>query len=142
LRPWFTENVDAEWPELVSQALALLQEEMELLEIVQLVGPDALAEAQREVLLVARMLREDFLQQSAFDQVDRFCPLAKACWMLRVILTFHGRARAFLNQGIPLATVASLPVIKEIGRMKEWPPEKAMAQCQLLVDRIKNYDPQ
>jgi V/A-type H+-transporting ATPase subunit A len=101
------------------------------------VGPDALAEAQREVLLVARMLREDFLQQSAFHQIDRFCPLVKACWMLRVILTFHGRTRVLLNKGFPLVTIAGLPVVKEIGRMKEWPLEKAISQCQVLMERIK-----
>jgi hypothetical protein len=54
-----------------------------------------------------------------------------------VILTFHGRARLLLNKGFPLVTIAGLPVVKEIGRMKEWPLEKAISQCQVLMERIK-----
>jgi V/A-type H+-transporting ATPase subunit A len=78
LREWYSRAAAPEWNDLIREAMALLQREVELLEIVQLVGPDALAEAQREVLAVARMLREDFLQQSAYHETDRFCPLPKA----------------------------------------------------------------
>ena len=67
----------------------LLQKEVELQEIVQLVGPDALPEGEKAILEVTRMIREDFLQQSAFQESDSFCPLEKQHWMLKTILTFH-----------------------------------------------------
>ena len=86
LTDWYATNVASDWPTLIGDARALLQREVELLEIVRLVGPDALAEIERAVLTVARMLREDFLQQSASDLIDRFCPRAKAYWMLKVII--------------------------------------------------------
>ena len=72
--------------------MAILQKEAELQEIVQLVGPDALPEAREVILEVARMLREDFLQQFAFDEVDAYCPPKKQYWMLKAILAFYDAA--------------------------------------------------
>ena len=72
--------------------MSILQKETELQEIVQLVGPDALPESEKVILEVARMLREDFLQQFAFDEVDAYCPPKKQYWMLKTILTFHDAA--------------------------------------------------
>jgi V/A-type H+/Na+-transporting ATPase subunit A len=97
---WYTSQVAEEWVELTGAAMALLQREVELLEIVQLVGPDALAETERAELAVARMLREDFLQQS-LTMVDRFCPMDKAYWMLKTMMTFHRNAMAAVDSGIP-----------------------------------------
>ena len=74
---WYAHKVATDWSVLTGEAMALLQREVELLEIVQLVGPDALAESERTLLAVARMLREDFLQQSAYHEVDRYCPIDK-----------------------------------------------------------------
>ena len=72
----------------------ILQKETELQEIVQLVGPDALPESEKIILEVARMLREDFLQQFAFDAVDAYCPPKKAYWILKTILAFYDAAIA------------------------------------------------
>lgn len=116
----------------------MLQHEVELLEIVQLVGPDALAEAQREVLAVARMLREDFLQQSAYHEIDRFCPLPKAYWMLRAILEFHRRAAAALEAGLALERLTALPVVAEIARMKELPTGEAEEKLKALIARLES----
>jgi V/A-type H+-transporting ATPase subunit A len=101
------------------RTMYLLQKEVELQEIVQLVGPDALPESEKAILEVTRMLREDFLQQSAYHEVDSFCPMEKQYWMLRVILTFYEKTNAAMGRGIPLAKVIQLPVKAEIGRMKE-----------------------
>jgi len=134
---WYVSEVASDWDALVSEALALLQREVELLEIVQLVGPDALAETERAVLAVARMLREDYLQQSAYHPVDRFCPLTKAYWMLKAIMDFHHRTQAALEANVPLEQVASLPVVDKIARMKELQIYEAEQTIKTLMDRIR-----
>jgi V/A-type H+/Na+-transporting ATPase subunit A len=132
LREWFSRQVARDWPELIAEATGLLQQEVELLEIVQLVGPDALAETERAVLALTRMLREDFLQQSAYHPVDRFCTVEKCYWMLKTVMDFHHRMQAALHSGIHLEQIEALPVCAEIARMKELPPEQAVAQIKTL----------
>jgi V/A-type H+-transporting ATPase subunit A len=136
-RDWYTSKVADEWPVLTAEAMSLLQREVELLEIVQLVGPDALAESEREVLAVARMLREDFLQQSAYHDVDRFCPMEKAHWMLKAVVDFHQRAQAALQAGVGLDEIMALPVVAEIARMKEWPVNEAEDRIKAIMDRVR-----
>jgi V/A-type H+-transporting ATPase subunit A len=101
------------------KTMYLLQKEVELQEIVQLVGPDALPESEKAILEVTRMIREDFLQQSAYHEIDSFCPLEKQYWMLKVILTFYERISDAMNKGISLNKILKLPLKAEIGRMKE-----------------------
>jgi V/A-type H+-transporting ATPase subunit A len=137
LRPWFEREVAPDWNELVRKALAILQQEVELLEIVQLVGPDALAAEQREILAIAQMLREDFLQQSALDPEDHFCPPAKTYWMLRVILALHRQMVAGLAAGVSLADLLAWPVVPEIARMKGTPPAEAPAQLAALLQKVE-----
>lgn len=134
---WFARHVAPDWPQLVREAMALLQQEVELLEIVQLVGPDALAETERAVLAVARMLREDFLQQSAYHEVDRYCPLDKAYWMLKTVMDFHRRTQAGVQAGVRLEQILSLPEVGEIARMKEIRPEVAPAEIEQLMQRVR-----
>ncbi len=134
---WYIDQVADDWSELTGEAMALLQREVELLEIVQLVGPDALAEAERAVLAVARILREDFLQQSAYDRVDRFCDLNKAYWMLKAIMDFHQRTHAALEVDIPLEKITSLPVVANLARMKELEVEKAEGAIKSIMDRVR-----
>ena len=133
---WFEREVSSDWDELTGEAMQLLQREVELLEIVQLVGPDALAESERAALAVARMLREDFLQQSAFHEVDRFCPTQKAYWMLKACMDFYHYTQSALDLEIPLAQITSLPVVNEIARMKELPIAQAEKEIQTIMDRI------
>jgi V/A-type H+/Na+-transporting ATPase subunit A len=137
LSDWYTTEVAPEWVELIGEAMALLQREVELLEIVQLVGTDALTETERAVLAVARMLREDFLQQSSYHPVDRFCPMNKAYWMLKVVMDFHRRTQAALEADIPLERVTDLPVIAQIARMKERPVDEAEEAIKALLDRVR-----
>jgi V/A-type H+-transporting ATPase subunit A len=136
LHDWFADNVGDDWIELVGEATALLQREAELLEIVQLVGPDALAEPERAVLTVARMVREDFLHQSAYDPVDRFCPLDKGYWMLKAILDFHHRVEAAVKAGVLLERIIALPVVADIARMKDLDTAEAVASIQGIMERI------
>jgi V/A-type H+-transporting ATPase subunit A len=134
---WYQGKVAEDWAKLSSEAMAMLQREVELLEIVQLVGPDALAETERAVLAVARMLREDFLQQSAYHSVDRFCPITKAYWMLKVIMDFHRRTQSSLKEGVPLEQVTALPVISDIARMKEIEIEESEDEIRGIMDRVR-----
>src|SRR5450756_2897528 len=79
---WYSENVSMDWKQIRDKAMMILQKEAELQEIVQLVGPDALPEFARATIEVARMLREDYLQQFAFSDIDAFCDPAKHCLSL------------------------------------------------------------
>ena len=137
LHDWYRGRVALDWDELTREALALLQREVELLEIVQLVGPDALAETERAVLASARMLREDLLQQSAYYGVDRYCPISKAYWMLKAIMDFHHRTQSALQSGVPLQKVSALPVVAEIARMKELPVDEAETNIKMVMDRVR-----
>ncbi len=114
LRKWFTANVASDWDAQTVEAIALLQEEAKLMEIVQLVGSDALPEDQKALLQTARMLREDYLQQFALDPVDGFCPPTKQYWMLRVLLTFHRELGHALKRGTPLALKTATSVVPSI----------------------------
>jgi V/A-type H+/Na+-transporting ATPase subunit A len=137
LKDWYAHKVASEYPALTAEAIALLQREVELLEIVQLVGPDALADTERAVLAVARMLREDFLQQSAYHEIDRYCPIEKAYWMLKAILDFYQRCQAAMKLGVSLDQINALPIVAEIGRMKEFEVQKGETQIQALMERVR-----
>ena len=119
IQDWFVESGFVDWKEMRDRTMYLLQKEVELQEIVQLVGPDALPESEKAILEVTRMVREDFLQQSAYHEVDSFCPLEKQYWMLKVILAFYDRTSEAMNRGVALNKILKLPWKAEIGRMKE-----------------------
>jgi V/A-type H+-transporting ATPase subunit A len=99
----------------------LLQKEAELQEIVQLVGPDALPDRERVILEVARMLREDFLQQDAFDEIDSYCSPMKQYTMLKVIMTFYNKALDAVAKGADPAGIAKVSVKGDIAKMKYVP---------------------
>jgi V/A-type H+-transporting ATPase subunit A len=132
---WFEREVATDWDELTREAMALLQREVELLEIVQLVGPDALAEPERAVLAIARMLREDFLQQSAYGE-DRYCSIHKSYWMLKTIMDFYRHTETALEVKIPLERLIGLPVVSDIARMKEFPVDAAEKEIRAIMDRL------
>ncbi len=134
---WFREHVAPDWSAQTARAMAILQQEAELLEIAQLVGADALAESQKALLAVARLLREDFLQQHAYDSVDAFCPPEKQYWMLRAILTFDRLLSEALARGVGLERTLAAPEIAELGRMKEWAMPEARAQIADLMARME-----
>ena len=108
-----------DWRELREKAMYLLQKEVELQEIVQLVGPDALPESEKAILDVTRMIREDFLQQSAYSDTDSFCPVEKQYLMLKVIMEFYENANEAMAKGVSLWQIQTLPLKAGIGRMKD-----------------------
>ncbi len=137
IQEWYLKNVSGDWRELRDKAMTLLQKEVELQEIVQLVGPDALPDFAKAVLETTRMLREDFLQQFAFSDTDAFCSLRKAYLMLKVILTFYDSLEEVLVQGVPLRQATEHPIKTEIARMKEIPSEDAEEKLTELIDRVQ-----
>lgn len=136
VKRWYEENVADDWLEHRDRAMSVLQKETELQEIVQLVGPDALPESEKLILEVARMLREDFLQQFAFDEVDAYCPPEKQYWLLKTILTFHTAAVAALNKGASLRQILDMPIREEIAVLKTTPHEEALAKMKRAVPQI------
>jgi V/A-type H+-transporting ATPase subunit A len=118
LGEWFDKNVDKESTRYRREALRLLQEEAELEEIVRLVGVDALSVGDRLKLEAARSLREDYLQQNAFHEVDTYTSVGKQNRMLKLVLEFYERSRRALDEGAEFSDLSSLPVREAIGRMK------------------------
>jgi len=116
---WYVQHVARDWRELREKAMYLLQKEVELQEIVQLVGPDALPESEKAILDVTRMIREDFLQQSAYSDTDSFCPGEKQYLMLKVIMEYYENITVARGRGIALRQIQALPLKAMIGRMKE-----------------------
>jgi len=133
---WFSENVATDWKQFRDRAMFLLQKESELQEIVQLVGPDALPESEKAILETTRMIREDFLQQSAFHDVDAFCPPEKQYWMLKALIAFYDATVSALSRGVSLKQVLDLPLKEEIARIKEIPSDKAVDKIKDLISRI------
>jgi len=131
VKDWWNQH-DTGWEETRAVALQLLQKEAELDEIVRLVGPGALPDVDKLLLLVARMIREDFLQQSAYSDADTYCSPAKAGLMLKTILKFHDMAKDMLTSGVEYETVRSSPIVYRIARMKEITNEEFTDKCKEL----------
>jgi len=125
---WYSKTIARDWRELRDKAIYLLQKEVELQEIVQLVGPDALPDSEKAILDVTRMIREDFLQQSAYSDTDSFCPIEKQYLMLKVIVTYFTGVNLAMERGISLRQVQALPLKAAIGRMKDAPDAAAVRQ--------------
>ena len=120
VKDWWN-NHDPGWQDTRAKALRVLQQEAELEEIVRLVGPEALPEGDKLLLLIARMIREDFLQQSAYHEVDTYCAPAKAGLMLKTIMKFYELAQEMLNSGTGIESIRSSPMVYRISRMKDIP---------------------
>ena len=118
LGDWYSENASKKWGDNIATTMAVLQEEAELQEIVQLVGSDALPEDQQLTLEVARLLREFYLQQNAFHDVDTYCKLNVQAEFLDVILYYKELAEAALASGISVPNLTGIPVLEELGRSK------------------------
>lgn len=125
LSNWFAENAAPDFMELRGRLMALLQDESELQEIVNLVGMDALSAPDRLKLETSRSIREDYLHQNAFDPTDTYTSLKKQVLMMRAVLSFYEKALVALNKGADIETLVNLPVRERIGRYK-YEPEDAI----------------
>ena len=119
LAQWYNANVSGEWENIYSSTMGILQKEAELQEVVQLVGYDALPEKEKSVLDIAKMIREDFLQQSAFDEIDTYCSLNKQFMMLSSIIRMGKLQSDALDRGVTMSMLQGIASREKISRMKE-----------------------
>lgn len=124
LDKWINENIARDWNALRADAMRLLQEEAELEEIVRLVGVDALSAADRVTLEAAKSIREDYLHQNAFHDVDTYTSLNKQYRMLKLIMAFYYKGRKAVETGVDIKDLFALPVRERIGRAKYTPEEQ------------------
>ncbi len=138
VRKWFHENSDEGWTEMRNWASEMLQRDAELTEIVQLVGPDALEDAERVLLETGALIRETFLQQNAFHEIDGSSSLQKDLMILRVIRFFNERAMDAVKAGrFHAEDLHSLPEIEEIERLKELPDEECKAKIEEIMASLR-----
>jgi len=134
---YFKKNAGTDFPELRVKAMEILQEESKLQEIVRLVGVESLSDGDQLTLLSAKSIREDFLQQFAFDEVDTYTSLKKQHLMLRAILSFYFRANELLKIGKKIAELSASTIHAKVSRMK-FVPENKLSEIEAIIDQIKS----
>jgi V/A-type H+-transporting ATPase subunit A len=118
IKSYIEDNIAKEFPELVKDAMKILEQEAELEEIVRLVGMDALSQGERLLLEVARSVREDFLHQNAFHEIDTYTSIEKQYKLLRAILYFYDKAQEALKDGVTIEGISKLKVLERMARAK------------------------
>ncbi|OGF04251.1 MAG: V-type ATP synthase subunit A [Candidatus Edwardsbacteria bacterium RIFOXYD12_FULL_50_11] len=134
LTGWLKENVVGDYDLVRRRAMELLQKEAELQEVVQLVGPDALQDNERMIIEVGKMLREDFLQQHAFSEVDGHCSLDKGYWMLKGILALYDECQKAISHGkMHINDILNLQQLEQCARFKEVPQKEFKAHMDKFM---------
>jgi V/A-type H+-transporting ATPase subunit A len=138
---WYKNNISSEWIIRRKEALEILQREAELQEIVQLIGYDALPEPEKGILDTARSIREDYLQQSAYDEIDTYSSIKKQYLMLSTILEFGKKESDAIKKGIPSSKIGSLEVRKRISTIK-WTKEEKVEQLvkEIEINMKEQFD--
>jgi V/A-type H+-transporting ATPase subunit A len=136
---WDRENPG--WADARGRTMEILKREQRLEQIVRLIGPDALPDDQRLVLVVADLIKNGFLQQNSFDDVDKYCTPQKQMLLLEGILQFHRRAEAAIKGGTPLSMIVALPIRERLSRLKsEIPNEKLEDIRAAILDIAVQFD--
>ena len=136
LADWYNSRVSKNWTKLRTACMQLLQKEAELEEIVKLVGVDALSAGDRLSLEAARSIREDYLQQNAFDEVDTYTSIQKQFCLLELVLSYYEQAQKALAQGASIAAVTDLPVRTRIAKAKLVPEQDMETAFDELMQAI------
>ena len=136
LQEYFDGQIAEGWSDQAGQAVALLQQEADLDEIVRLVGVDALGEQDRLTLECARIIREDFLHQNAFHEVDTFTSPEKQFGMLKIILTWYHGGQEALESDVSFRRIMAMASLEEIGRMKYTPEDEWAGRCADILRHI------
>lgn len=137
LDQWFKDNAPKGWTERRQEAVDLLQQDAELQEIVQLVGPDALQEQERLVLELSRMVKEVFLQQNAFSDDDAYSSLEKTGGLLDALMSFYDECRVALDAGVQLMSILDDPIKEEISRLREVNSEGFVPKKDVVMNEMK-----
>ena len=133
---WFNENTNEDWGNLRGRMMSLLQDEAELDEIVKLVGMDALSAGDRLKLEAARSIREDYLHQDAFHEIDTYTSSEKMLLLMRLILAFYDRSLEALNEGVSIEKIVALPIREEIGRFKYIHEDQIDAEYKRIDEQL------
>ena len=133
---YYLKEVSEDFVEMRSEALKLLQQEADLEEIVRLVGIDALSQDDRLILETSRSLREDFLHQNAFHEVDTYASMEKQFKMLKLILNMHRKSKEALEKGVTVEQLSGLPVREEIARAR-YTPEKDITKIDEIHAHVE-----
>ncbi len=133
---WFDENVDEEWMTCRQGMMSLLQDEAELEEIVKMVGMDALSPGDRLKMEAARSIREDFLHQNSFHEIDTYTSLRKQFLMMKLVLAFYEESRKALDEGANAQGLIKMPVRERIGRYKYTTEDKIEEEYQATMDEL------
>ena len=134
LQPWLDENVNKDWTKNRYRAMATLQEEAELDEIVKMVGKDSLGVDDQLTLEIAKMIREDFLQQNSFNEIDWYSSFDRQFRLLKLILDYDSLCRDAVAKGAPLKELTAIDAREKIGRAKSVPDEEYVAAYQQIHD--------
>ena len=118
IKGWFDENVDEDWMKLRQELMSLLQEEASLNEIVKMVGMDALSPQDRLKMEAARSIREDFLHQNSFDEIDTYTSMQKQFYMQKLVYLFYEESSKALKEGANINDIVAMEVREDIGRYK------------------------
>ncbi len=137
LSGWYAEHLGEEWNSLRQKFMAILQEEATLDEIVRLVGMDALGARDRLTMEVAKTIREDYLHQNAFHEVDTYASLEKQLRMMRLIIDFYRLANEAISENVDIEDIIEIPVREKIGRAK-YIEEKDIAKFDEIEEELKN----
>ncbi|AGB05166.1 ATP synthase, A subunit [Aciduliprofundum sp. MAR08-339] len=138
VRHWWENNIAKDWYDLRREAMGILQREAELQEIVQLVGPDALPAKEQALLETARSIREDFLQQNAFHDVDTYCPADKQYLMLKLILKFHKLITDAVELGVSMDKIRKLSIKEDLAYMGRIPNETYKDEFKNIEAKMEN----
>ena len=117
VQDWW-ERVNPQWAGVRRQCFDLLKSEQRLAEIVRLIGPDALPDEQKLILLTAEIIKDGFLQQNSFDDIDMYCVPEKQVRLLEIITEFHNRAKTCIELGAPMTKISETGLREEISRLK------------------------
>ena len=136
MEKWFNEEVEPGWMNARQEMMSLLQDESKLNEIVQMVGMDALSPADRLKMEAAKSIREDFLNQNSFDEVDTYSSLRKQYLMMRLVMSFYEKAKAALEKGANVENLIAMPSREPIGRFKYTPEDKIEDEFTRINDLL------
>ena len=143
--PWWEQNAGPTWSEDRGSIMELLQKEVRLQQVVKLVGPDALPDSQKFIIEVCTLFKNAFLQQNAFDDIDRYSSIEKQMKMLQVILTYYKRGAEVIKRGITLVKLKQMSVYQDIVKMKFNVPnedlkllDKLMAKLERSMDQLES----
>ena len=135
LHDWYVEELSEEFLTMRTQLMEILQKEDELNKIVQLVGKESLSDPDKLLLDVARMVRDDFLRQSAFHEIEAYCPPKKAYYLMKAAMTFYAQCQSLLGK-LPYSDILKLPGWEKISKMRYFPNDNFKSPCEATIREL------